>query len=133
MMMNMPKVEKGKKTKDRYNNKEMVQSFQKENEKAKRFDAKFAEEMKGIDCKTVLEEEGEVNYVYSHMENAMKETANAIWPMKKKTNRREEESGEVIKRKSELKHLWWKEWTNSRMDVVRNCSVIRKEVESRSI
>ena len=62
----------------------------------------------------------------------MKEIANAIWPMRKKANQREEKSGEVIKRKSEFKYLWWKEWTNRRMDVVRNCSDIRKEIESKS-
>ena len=54
--------------------------------------------MKGIDCKTGLEEEGDVTYVSSHMENAMKEVANAIWPIKKKTNQREEESREVIQK-----------------------------------
>ena len=70
--------------------------------------------------------------MYPHMEDAMKELANEIWPMRTRTNLREEESGEAITRKSELKHLWWNEWTNRRMDVVRNCSDIRKEVERKS-
>ena len=43
MMMNMPKIEKDKKKEDRRNKEEMMQSFQKENEKAKRVGAEFAE------------------------------------------------------------------------------------------
>ncbi len=73
-----------------------MQSFQKEDWRAREFDKQFADEMKGVDCKTAFEEEGDVNYTYSHMEHVMKEIATELWQMVKKKNQREEESKEKI-------------------------------------
>ena len=83
LMINLPKIEIIKPDSKTYSAKDMNMSFQNEDWRAKWFDHQYSEQVKEIDFKEALEQQGDVHFAYGQLEFIMQELATELWPVTK--------------------------------------------------